>query len=179
MRIIFLRHGLTVPPTWKFLAPSVKEEIEQLIETGIFDGIEAIYASAERKAIETAIPIADHLNLNITTESAFNELDRGKQWIQTQEDYESIVSKCLGDRSKSACGWESGEAAFNRFMDGIDHITQQTSQDFILVVSHGLVLTLFFASLLNKEEDMFERWHNLKFLSTGIVENGEVIKDIV
>ena len=48
-----------------------------------------------------------------------------------------------------------------------------------MIVAHGTVMTLYFAYLLGKLDDIFSRWKDLGFGSWGMVQNGKVVKDIV
>ena len=59
---------------------------------------------------------------------------------------------------------------------GVDRIKEVEN---ILIVSHGIVLTLYFAKLMDMMEVAYQRWVQLKFLSYGIVEDGVVKQDIV
>jgi broad specificity phosphatase PhoE len=73
-RFIFLRHGLTAPPTWKHVASGVTEQIQSMIDDGLFNDVKVIYSSAEGKPIDTARPIADALSLTIARHRLIDEL---------------------------------------------------------------------------------------------------------
>ena len=149
---------------------------QELAETGVFDHIEHIFTSNEYKAHYTALPIAERLGLKIVHVPTISELFRGSPLLSNEE-YISRVGMILSYPPKHVDGWEDPDEALSRFKNAIDEIAQKG--DNILVVSHGLVMSLYFSELLGLREMAFNRWKQLKFLSWGIVTNGEVLKDIV
>ena len=76
-------------------------------------------------------------------------------------------------------GWESAHNALTRFQKIIEEIDMKYSDKRILIVSHGIVLTLYFVKLLEiPSNEFFSRWKSLLFCDWGVVKEGKVIKDM-
>ncbi|MFX1416190.1 MAG: histidine phosphatase family protein [Promethearchaeota archaeon] len=181
--IHLLRHAETkldpsVPADRWHVSEVGMESAEVLASSGVFDSVDMIVTSAEDKAFETAVPFAKRIDVEITRDSSFNELNRGTGPLTSPEEYLERVRTALGDPESSTSGWETAVNALGRFKQGIDAVGSETGARSILLVSHGLVLSLYFAHLLNKEE-VYERWRRLGFCSWGTVRDGKVLKDIV
>ena len=149
-----------------------------LASGGVFDNVDLIITSAEDKAFETAVPFARRIDADITRNPSFNELNRGTGPFTSPEEYLERVRIALSDPESSSSGWETAADALRRFEQGIHTIESRTGAHSLLLVSHGLVLSLYFAHLL-KTEKVYERWRRLGFCSWGTVRNGRVVKDIV
>ncbi|MFX0044435.1 MAG: histidine phosphatase family protein [Candidatus Hermodarchaeota archaeon] len=149
-----------------------------LASSGVFDNVDMIVTSAEDKAYETALPIAKRIDADITRNSSFNELNRGTGPFTSHEEYLERVHSALSVPESSICGWETAANALRRFEQGIHNIESETAARSLLLVSHGLVLSLYFAHLLGTEE-VYKRWRRLDFCSWGTVRNSRVVKDIV
>ena len=48
----------------------------------------------------------------------------------------------------------------------------------ILISSHGIVINLHFAKVLNQLDIVYDRWKQTTFCDFGIIKNGLVVKDI-
>lgn len=70
------------------------------------------------------------------------------------------------------------EVALERFKTGIAKLEEENEGQTILVITHGTVLTLYFAEQTGKWERIFDRWKRLPFCAIGLVENGKVVKDL-
>ncbi|MGY5854795.1 MAG: histidine phosphatase family protein [Candidatus Thorarchaeota archaeon] len=179
----FLRHAETqIDPdhpviTWELTEKGL-EQTRNLADSGVFDSIDFIVTSEERKAITTAEPIALRLGIEISPYPAFNELDRGDDFT-SREQYLADVRATFDDFNSLASGWESAADVLKRFQKGVRYLENQHKSKRMLIVSHGLVLTLYFASILGVMNLCFQRWSKLKFLAYGIIENGRITRDIV
>ena len=109
----------------------------------------------------------------------FDELKRNHKGILTNDEYRARVRAALTNWEQPVEGWESAEDALSRFMDGIRRTNLMFHNKNILVVSHGLVLTLYFSALTHFWKIAYERWTQLKFLSWGLVRDDKVLIDIV
>ncbi|MGY5876431.1 MAG: histidine phosphatase family protein [Candidatus Thorarchaeota archaeon] len=179
---LFLRHAETEIESKRHvtlwdLTENGLEQTRILVETGVFDGIDFIIASKESKAIKTAEPIADRLGVLITSSPAFNELDRGNNYLSLEQ-YQSNVKAVFENFNSSVSGWELAADALERFEKGILSLEDKYDSKKILIVSHGLVLTLYFGSIIGEMDHCFQRWSKLKFLAYGVVEDRRVIRDI-
>ncbi len=178
---ILLRHAETEPvqnipvQRWK-LTQKGTEQARRLPELEDFKEVDAIITSTEEKAIQTATPLAEKLDLDMIHLAGLCELHRGDIFL-TNEDYHEGVKHTLSTPETEWRDWEQGYEALTRFQDTMNQIGTKSSK--VLVVSHGLVLSLFFAKLLGIQDQTFLRWKQLRFCEWGVVSNGIVIKDIV
>ncbi|MHA1954074.1 MAG: histidine phosphatase family protein [Candidatus Heimdallarchaeaceae archaeon] len=184
-KFIFLRHALTkIDPSrpadqWELSEEGIKN-IKEIVMSGVFDDVDVIIASAEKKAIQTASYIANKLVKEIVADACFNELNRGFSFQASKREYDKKVEKALMNREKCIDNWESANSTLDRFLKGISILDQDYSNKKILVVCHGINLSLYFAHLLQIPENLiFPRWKNLEFCAWGIVISKKVVKDIV
>ena len=110
--------------------------------------------------------------------SYFNEVKRGDKFL-TKEEFEIEKTKQLINLDCHAFGGESGIEALARFKEGVKWVVSQNQGKTILIVTHGTVLNIYFADLLNIHEGLLGRWQKAAFCAYGIVENGKVVKDII
>ena len=73
---------------------------------------------------------------------------------------------------------ESGNEALLRFKAGVEAVVKVNPNKTILIVTHGTVLNIYFADLLNSYDELQDRWNKTDFCAIGIVEDGSVIQDI-
>lgn len=181
-RLIFLRH------TYPEKDPSVnaakwsisevgKQQANNVSEVPIMNFVDVIYISEEIKTFLTVEPLAKKLNKNPQPLPSFNEVRRGDKFL-TKEDFESEKVKQLTDLSYCAFNGESGIEALARFKQGIEFVIQKNQNKTILIVTHGTILNIYFANLLNLYKELPDRWNKTKFCAIGVVENDKVIKDI-
>ncbi len=181
-RIYLLRHAETFPdlddPSKEWcLTPDGVASSKHLASQSVFNDVRAIYSSTESKAIDTARPIAESIGLPILTKNCLCELQRGLP-LSSNEEYESVVREMFERLEPVLEDWEHPLQALNRFQVCVDAIQKESDAETVLIVSHGLVLTLYFASLL-KSEDYFHRWKSLSFLAYGSVVDGTIEQDII
>ena len=181
--IIFLRHATTKfdpkKPAHKWILKDEGiEQIRKLCDDEIFHDVDIIISSDENKAIQTAYYIARKTEKEIITNSALNELNRGEMVIETDREYRDCVRAIFSEIHVG--GWESAENALKRFRSEITKIDQKYTDKIILIVSHGIILSLYFGHLQSIEKSkFFERWEQFEFCSWGIVEDNKVTKDLI
>ncbi len=181
--IVFLRHAETLvdlnsPASKWHLAPSGRSESYELAASGILGEIDAIVSSDEMKAIETVEPFARMFELEIDRNHDFRELDRDAGPSLTREEYLSCVQEVLRNPSARPSGWECAADALARTQRGVQQIMSQYGSKRVLVVSHGLVLTLYFTDLQGTMHEAFDRWNRLPFCGWGVVSNNRILRDI-
>ncbi len=180
--LIILRHAQT---TIDFATPVSEwnitnrgmQDAQSIADTGVFDNVLRIYSSPEKKALSTAIPFAKRLGINVISKSGLAELDRGNEFHESKEQYVRCVNSVLSFPPEQVEGWESPHHALERFSQTIENIELEDEQS--LIVSHGIVMSLYFADCLNIREKSFQRWKNLTFLAWGKISQRQVLKDIV
>jgi len=182
-KIIFIRHeepqkdSNTNASQW-VLTPKGLEESDKLSNRKSLQNVQAIYTSSEIKSVQTIEPLAQKLNLPIIKISDFDEVRRNDKYL-TPEEFEIEKFKQLEDLDYPAFGGETANQALKRFEEAIKKIETENPNKNIVVVSHGTILNLYFAKLLDEFENIKERWSNTKFGVYGEVENRKVIRDIV
>ena len=107
-----------------------------------------------------------------------NELTRDEEDHLSYEEYQEYVNKTLSNIHKPVGKWESGIDALTRFSKKIEEINSSYSNKNILVITHGLIINLYFGKLLESFQNLFQRWSSTTFCDFGIVKNNKVIKDI-
>lgn len=182
--IVFLRHAETLvssdsPANEWHLTPFGLRESTELAASGVLGEIDAIVSSDEMKAIQTAEPFARMFGLEIESNHNFRELNRNSGPLLAREEYLSCVQEVLRNPSARPNGWECAADALTRTKKGVQQIMSQYGSKRVLVVSHGLVLTLYFADLQAAMHEAFERWNRLLFCGWGVASNNRVLKDII
>lgn len=178
-----LRHGATkkdsaVPISKWSLSEKGEEQARKLAEEDVFDEVDIIISSTEEKAYQTAKPIADKLRKEIIQYKEISELNRDMGGFMGPEDYEEAVKYALENLDKSLHNWETAESALERFSKKIEEIDNDYEDKKILVVGHGFTINLYFAKLLNKLNEVYERFNTNDYADWGIIKNNQVIKDI-
>jgi len=151
----------------------------ELSKSQVFSKMDGIIHSSESKARQTADIIADELQVQTYELPELDELRRDHKTPLTNKEYRARVLQTLVDWEKNVPDWESGEDALSRFLEGIRRINLMFDNKDILVVSHGIILTLYFSALTHFWNIAYERWAQLKFLSWGLVRGDRVLIDIV
>jgi broad specificity phosphatase PhoE len=119
-------------------------------------GISAIWSSDERKAKETADVFALRLGLHVQVDPAFAEVDRPQVW---DRDYREVAAAYLAGAHEP--GWEARDAVQCRFGSAIQ-AARAAAPGHILVVNHGLAMTLWVAATVALE-DPVQWWRGLSF----------------
>ena len=182
--LYFLRHAetkvnLSTPArTWSITQEGARltKELAKSEKLSVMDGI---IHSSEEKAKQTAEIFAEGLDVQMYQLSGLDELTREHEGKLSDEEYRDRVRKTLTEPQKNIPGWESGESALERFEDAVRKVDIMFHRKNVLIVSHGLVLTLYFCKLKGFEAIAYERWSQLQFLAWGLVREGRVLVDLI
>lgn len=180
---IFLRHAETEkdpsrPAVEWGLTPDALEKIQSHIKNGVFKDVGVVITSTENKAIATAKPVCELLSLSSKEIANFNEVKRGTSFLSAEE-FLAQKEQQLTQLDEAFDGAESARSALERFKQGIEILDKEYENQTILIVTHGTVLSLYFAELLGEFSKVFTRWNSLSFCAVGIVKNSKVEKDII
>lgn len=181
--IVFLRHAETQKDKtinaaqWILSDVGSKQAIEAS-ELEIMKNINVIYTSEEIKTILTAKPIAEKNNLHINSLNNFNEVQRGDKFF-SKEEFEAEKEKQLIDLDYNAFSGESGNEALLRFKTGVLKVFKENQEKTILIVTHGTILNIYFASALNVLSELPTRWQKTQFCAFGVMTDWRIVKDIV
>ena len=182
--ILFIRHGKTlvdknVPIENWVLTDAGSEQAKELADNAKFQDADILISSKEDKAYLTIKPLADKISKEITEISELGEIARPDSEKLTLEEYEDAKKKIFEDFDFSIYGWETANHALNRFKEAVKKIDEQYNNKKIIICAHGTVMSLYFASMQDKLDELMSRWKGLEFGSCGIIKNGEVVKDII
>ena len=182
--LYFLRHAetkvvLSRPAREWSITKEGASLAKELAASEKFSEINGIIHSSEKKAKQTAEAFAEGLDVQMYQLSGLDELARNHEGKLTTEEYRDRVRRTVSDLEKTVPGWESGASALKRFEDAVRKVDIMFHQKNVLIVSHGIVLTLYFCKLKNFQSIAYERWSQLKFLAWGMVRDGHPLVDIV
>ncbi len=178
-KIIFLRHAKTKKnPSLNSFFWKLSEEGKKQAEEIEIKNVDVIYSSKEPKAFLTVLPLSKKIKKEIYPLSFFDEVKR-EDGFSSEEEFKKEKSKQLENLSYCAFNGESGKEALERFEKGVLKIEKENKEKTILVCSHGTILNIYFAKKLNAYNNLKERFLKTDFCSYGIIENGNVIKDII
>ena len=182
--IILLRHAETsINPSlpaheWSITTDGIKKTRE-LARSEIFTKIDGIIHSSERKARQTAEVFAEGLRVDLYEIPEFDEVHRPTGPPLSNNEYRLRVRETLTNWGRGPPGWESGAQALRRFSEALKRINIMFYDKNILVVSHGIILVLYFSQLRNLQSIAFERWTQMPFLAWGLVRDARVLIDII
>ena len=117
------------------------------VARGVLTGITTIVSSAERKAVETAEPIAASLGLDVIVREAMHENDRSATGFLPPPEFEAVADAFFANPGISIRGWERAMDAQARIVRETEAILAGHHGGDILLVGHGGVGTLLFCHL--------------------------------
>ena len=112
--------------------------------------IRRIVSSAERKAIETAEILAEHLDLVVEVRQRMHENDRSATGFLQPAEFEAVADQFFANPHSSIRGWERAIDAQNRIVSEVEMVLGAGGGD-IAFVGHGGVGTLLLLSLSGRE----------------------------
>lgn len=119
-----------------------------------------VASSLEPKALETARLVAHYLNLPHKGFAGLQELDRSNvPLLESVERYRDAVEAIFENQEELVFGQETAVQAGMRFARALDKVIEDSPTGTPVIVSHGIVITLF----LNQFERMrpFAFWRRL------------------
>jgi broad specificity phosphatase PhoE len=111
-------------------------------------GVTSIYSSTERKAIDGAQIIADHLRLSFTPIPELGENDRSSTGFLPPDEFEAVANEFFARPMISVRGWERAVDAQSRVVSVVARlIAADETTGSIAIVAHGAVGALLFCQL--------------------------------
>ena len=167
-RDVLVRHALPVadPSVDSFawgLAPGAHQHCVRLADA-IGSRAAVVYSSEERKAMDTASAIARRWAAGVRTDERLGEVRRP----YTDGDYRAVAADYLRNGNDE---WEPREAVIARFSSAID--AARVTGDECVVVSHGLAMSLYVASVV--EIDVVAFWTSLTFPDAWLLDASSVV----
>ena len=113
--------------------------------------IRRIVSSAERKAIETAEILAEHLGLVVEVRQRMHENDRSATGFLPPAEFEAVADQFFANPRSSIRGWERAIDAQHRIVSEVEMVLDADGGGDIAFVGHGGVGTLLLLSLSGRE----------------------------
>ena len=113
--------------------------------------IRRIASSAERKAIETAEILAEHLGLVVEVRQRMHENDRSATGFLQPAEFEAVADQFFANPHSSIRGWERAIDAQHRIVSEVEMVLGAGGGGDIAFVGHGGVGTLLLLSLSGRE----------------------------
>jgi broad specificity phosphatase PhoE len=112
--------------------------------------IRRVVSSAERKAIETAEILADHLGLAVEVRERMHENDRSATGFLPSPEFEAVADQFFANPHDSIRGWERAIDAQSRIVGEVE-AALAAGESNIAFVGHGGVGTLLLLHFSGRE----------------------------
>jgi len=172
--LILVRHAhVAVDPTipsreWRLSAEG-RAATAVLATDPALAGVAVVASSPERKAMSTAEMLA--AGRPIVPVPDLRELDRRSLgWVGDGADYEAMVDEIFRRPDESVRGCEPATAAQMRVIKAIDDLVAAHHGEKVVVVSHGLVLSLYVAHLNGADQLPIDIWRHIAFPDLALVD---------
>jgi broad specificity phosphatase PhoE len=137
-----------VPVTAWRLSSRGRERAAAASRRGWARGLGAIWASTERKAIETAAILADATGLGFATHVALGENDRSATGYLPPAEFEATAELFFAHPERSIRGWERAADAQRRIVGAVEAVLAATPEGRdVALVAHGAVGALLICAL--------------------------------
>lgn len=136
----------TPVPDWPLNAIG-KKRVQALARSGALQGTVAVISSAERKALDTAEPLAAALGCPMEIRPQMHENDRSATGFLPPAEFEQVADQFFAHPDDSIHGWETARAAQVRIVREVAHCLRQYPEGNILITGHGGVGTLLYCHL--------------------------------
>lgn len=120
---------------------------------GVLSRTRRVISSDETKALETALPLAAALGVEMEVRPRMHENDRSATGFLPPDEFEQVADEFFANPSRSVRGWETAEAAQKRIVDEVDDCLHAEGPGDVLFVGHGGVGTLLFCALSGEKID--------------------------
>jgi broad specificity phosphatase PhoE len=114
------------------------------VDAGWLRGTTQVIASAEKKAIETAEPIAGALGVQIEVREAMHENDRSATGFLPSREFEALADEFFAHPDQRIRGWERARDAQKRIVREAEAVLSRSPEGHVLFVGHGAVGTLLY-----------------------------------
>jgi broad specificity phosphatase PhoE len=133
----------TPVPLWG-LSDAGRDRAHKFAKSALLSKTTQIISSAERKAVETAQPIAVTLGISLEIHQAMHENDRSATGYLAPDEFEKVANQFFAQPSENIRGWERAIDAQVRIVREVETVLERNLKGDILFVGHGAVGTLLF-----------------------------------
>jgi broad specificity phosphatase PhoE/protein-L-isoaspartate O-methyltransferase len=132
------------------LSPNGRRHMQLALDQAWVTGIRAIFSSAERKALDAAGILAEHLRVSPIVIDDLGENDRSATGYLPKAEFEAVADRFFASPEDSVRGWERAIDAQRRIIGAVERaIAGAPSGGDIAIVSHGGVGALLLCHLKN------------------------------
>jgi probable phosphoglycerate mutase len=179
MELIIVRHALPLRVERETGAadPELSTEghlqAEALGKYLAHESIDAIYSSPLARALQTATPLANHLNLAIREEDGVAEWDRNSsEYIPMEEMRAANHPKWQAMMRGEWVSDEDQDGFYKRVLGAFDSIIEAHRSECVVVVCHGGVINYYISHILGMPSTQFfyphyTSIHRIKAVSGG------------
>lgn len=177
-RIVFIRHFETrieeeKPVSEWELTEDGEKAMQKLLDSTVINGSTGVYTSPEHKAHRTAQAIAAKQDIDCRTVEELREVDRsGEGFIENQNEYRRMVGELLSNPTVPF-EWEDRKDVERRVRTFLDTVGPNEGR--VIVLSHGLFLTVLLARFRGKEPLAF--WKDLEFGEIIAVNRADLMEE--
>jgi broad specificity phosphatase PhoE len=144
-------------PDWP-LSPVGMRRMRLALERPWLAGVQSVFSSAERKAMDAARLLAEHLGLRPEVVEGLGENDRSATGYLSKAEFEAVADAFFARPEESVRGWERAADAQRRIVDAVEHvISMAATEGDVAIVSHGGVGALLLCHLkgvsISRRED--------------------------
>lgn len=118
--------------------------VQTLAQSGTLRGIDVVISSQERKAIDTAAPLAAALGCPLVSRSLMHENDRSATGFLPVDEFEAVADQFFDRPDDSIRGWETARDAQARIVGQVNDCLAEHTKGDVLFVGHGGVGTLLY-----------------------------------
>jgi len=128
------------------------------------EGIGALVSSSEPKALETAEEIGARWSADVETDDRLREAER--PWVGPG--YRAMAHRYL--RGEALEGWEPHAEVASRMGAAVTAASERANGQALVVVSHGLALSVHLGDRLGPEFDQESFWSRLAFPDAWVLD---------
>jgi len=164
MRLILVKHSLPLmekdkPARYWNLSKNGSALAEKIATKLEHYQPRLLYSSAEPKALQTARVIGEKLGLDVIVIEGMHEHDRSNSPYYSNDEFNSLVRELFAKPNELIFGNETAAQALERFRMAVNSVLKQQTDEDVVIVSHGTVISLFVSWLTGV--DAFHLWKQL------------------
>ena len=125
-------------PDWP-LSPVGRQRMRRaVLDQPWLRDVRALFSSAERKALDAAAIIAEHLGLQPVVIEGLGENDRSATGYLPKLEFEAVADEFFARPQQSVRGWERAADAQRRIIAAVEHAIELAPvEGDIAIISHG------------------------------------------
>ncbi len=133
-------------PEWR-LSHQGRRRVRALLDEPWVPSLRHVLSSSERKARETAEPLARAVGVAVQVDPDLGENDRSATGFVPPQEFEALADAFFAEPSVSVRGWETADAAQARVTAAARRGLERCREGDVAVVCHGAVGTLLWCAL--------------------------------